>query len=116
MFKLFVVQMHQNLNFNDEYLKAAASMLLKRLYNMDSRRAFCPPGHFVAERTEFWPSDIPLENLDQYLSGITVANPSLQRTLTLLHHVPFVVPFEHRVLIFRNYINRDADRSGIDFW
>eukprot|EP00667_Euglena_gracilis_P001675 EG_transcript_1674 len=110
-FRPLAFNAHHNLNLGDEPLKAAVSMVLRRLYEMDDHRPFCPRGHFTAGK-DTWPHDIPLEALDQYNTGVAVPSPTLQRTLTLLHHVPFMVPFDHRVLIFRHWVAQDAARVG----
>ena len=100
--------------------------LLRQLHTRDLRRQFCPDGHWNASNIT-----IPMDRLQditfrqsrlrgyapfQGLRALTQEEmekngPPLWtkeiRTLTLLREIPFVVPFNDRVLVLQSLIYRD---------
>jgi len=111
----FVFNAHHNLHFPDAPLKDAASQVLRRLCELDAHRRFCPANHFTVP-VDPTAQAIPLVALEQYLAGMPLANPGLEKALTTLHRVPFLVPFEQRVHIFRGYVHQDADRDRLPYF
>ncbi|KAJ8686743.1 hypothetical protein QAD02_022537 [Eretmocerus hayati] len=99
--------------------------LLRQLQTRDLRRQFCPDGHWIASNIVIpinKPQDFSLRRrrLRNYMpfQGLRVFTreeledgPPLStkevRTLTLLREIPFVVPFNERVVVFQSLINRD---------
>ncbi|KAI1289304.1 Ubiquitin-protein ligase E3C [Halotydeus destructor] len=104
--------------------------LLKQLYNRDSRRAFCPFGHWISKQIS-----IPIEKPTNFRVGVRQRQryqqfrglrrltreeleddgPPLStteiRNITILQEVPFVVPFTDRVKILQVLMNRDKEDS-----
>ncbi|KAJ3167663.1 hypothetical protein HDU88_002110 [Geranomyces variabilis] len=105
--------------------------LLQQIHARDSRRSFCPPNHWLApgsaaEQAHF------LEQVVQQ-TAITAgdndeeSNNGIERKLLLarnsskakpchaiLGNIPFVIPFETRVNIFRARVHEDRQRYGLD--
>ncbi|XP_014207134.1 ubiquitin-protein ligase E3C [Copidosoma floridanum] len=105
-------------------LKVCVS-LLRQLHTRDLRRQYCPDGHWIASNVEIpmgKPHDFSLRRrrLRSYapFHGLrTLKREEIEegppmstkevRTLTLLREIPFVVPFNDRVVVFQTLIHRD---------
>ncbi|XP_001607965.1 ubiquitin-protein ligase E3C [Nasonia vitripennis] len=99
--------------------------LLRQLHTRDLRRQFCPDGHWIASNIVIpmnKPQDftlrrrrlrnyVPFQGLRVFTREEIEDGPPLStkevRTLTLLREIPFVVPFNERVIVFQSLINRD---------
>ncbi|XP_043593820.1 ubiquitin-protein ligase E3C isoform X1 [Bombus pyrosoma] len=99
--------------------------LLRQLHMRDLRRQFCPEGHWIASNIVIpidKPQDftfrrrrlrgyIPFQGLRVFTREDLEEGPPLSakevRTLTLLREIPFVVPFNNRVVAFQSLIYRD---------
>ncbi|XP_011496921.1 PREDICTED: ubiquitin-protein ligase E3C [Ceratosolen solmsi marchali] len=99
--------------------------LLRQLHTRDLRRQFCPDAHWIASNIVIpmnKPQDfslrrrrlrnyIPFQGLRVFTREEIEDGPPLSttelRTLTLLREIPFVVPFNDRVIVFQSLINRD---------
>ncbi|PKI84585.1 hypothetical protein MVES_001753 [Malassezia vespertilionis] len=113
------------------HLRAMITELLQQLHTRDSRRRFTPDAHwhmlsqqdlasFIEsvvweERSLMASSEEEGFNLQSRrsatLSARTVAfiNPRLG----VLNNIPFVIPFDVRVEIFRHFVRSDSERLGI---
>lgn len=99
--------------------------LLRQLHTRDLRRQFCPDGHWIASNVVI-PVDkpqeltfrrrrlrgyVPFQGLRAFTREELEEGPPLSakevRTLTLLREVPFVVPFNERVMVFQSLIYKD---------
>ncbi|XP_029044161.1 ubiquitin-protein ligase E3C [Osmia bicornis bicornis] len=99
--------------------------LLRQLHMRDLRRQFCPDGHWIASNIAIpidKPQDftfrrrrlrgyVPFQGLRVFTREELEEGPPLSakevRTLTLLREIPFVVPFNDRVVVFQSLIYRD---------
>lgn len=99
--------------------------LLRQLHTRDLRRQFCPDGHWIASNIVIpidKPQDftfrrrrlrgyVPFQGLRVFTREELEEGPPLStkevRTLTLLREIPFVVPFNDRVVVFQSLIYRD---------
>ncbi|XP_017762268.1 PREDICTED: ubiquitin-protein ligase E3C [Eufriesea mexicana] len=118
------LQKQQNTQMWTHLLKVTVN-LLRQLHMRDLRRQFCPEGHWIASNiviTIDKPQDftfrrrrlrpyIPFQGLRMFTRGELEEGPLLSakevRTLTLLREIPFVVPFNNRVMAFQSLIYRD---------
>lgn len=109
-------------------VRDVSTRLLKQLHTRDSRRAFVPEGHWHM---------LSQQDLDSFIQAVVLEERNLSppetedegpthrpllsdRTrafisprLDILNHIPFVIPFDIRVEIFRQFIRSDVDRLGI---
>ncbi|XP_006621472.1 ubiquitin-protein ligase E3C [Apis laboriosa] len=103
--------------------------LLRQLHMRDLRRQFCPEGHWIASNIVIpidKPQDftfrrrrlrgyIPFQGLRVFTREELEEGPPLTakevRTLTLLREIPFVVPFNNRVVAFQSLIYRDKTKQ-----
>lgn len=99
--------------------------LLHQLHTRDLRRQFCPEGHWIASNINICldkPQDfvarrrrlrnyVPFQNLRAFTREDAEEGPPLStkelQSLTLLREIPFVVPFNDRVVVFQSLIHRD---------
>lgn len=105
--------------------------LLRQLHTRDLRRQFCPDGHWIASNVIIpidKPEDfafrrrrlrgyVPFQSLRAFTREELEEGPPLSakevRTLTLLREIPFVVPFNNRVVVFQSLIYKDkAEQQG----
>lgn len=101
-----------------------AIRLLRQLHTRDSRRSFVPKGHWHLLRQQDLASFIKavvLEERELTRAGNDMPHSILsERTrafmtprLQILEQIPFVIPFEVRVEIFRQFVRNDVERLGI---
>ncbi|XP_015109716.1 ubiquitin-protein ligase E3C [Diachasma alloeum] len=110
------------------HLFKATSGLLRQLHTRDLRRQFCPDGHWITSNIPI-PLDKPQDITWRRRTNRTTYSPfqglrSLSqdqeesehgpplstkeiRMLTLLREVPFIVPFNDRVMVLQSLIYRD---------
>ncbi|KAI0217696.1 Ubiquitin-protein ligase E3C [Lamellibrachia satsuma] len=106
------------------YVFKVTVQLVKHLYARDSRRPFCPPGHWLARQVNInadKPSQLyKAQNMvfvRRSFGALSTLNPKKVldddcpplsttevRHLTILTELPFVVSFEERVKIFRRLV------------
>ncbi|GAB1868523.1 HECT-type E3 ubiquitin transferase [Camponotus japonicus] len=105
--------------------------LLRQLHTRDLRRQFCPANHWIASNVVIpidKPQDfafrrrrlrgyVPFQSLRAFTREEFEEGPPLSatevRTLTLLREIPFVVPFNNRVVVFQSLIYKDkAEQQG----
>ncbi|KAL6424110.1 hypothetical protein ACFW04_009767 [Cataglyphis niger] len=105
--------------------------LLRQLHTRDLRRQFCPTNHWIASNVVA-PIDkqqdfafrrrrlrgyVPFQRLRVFTREEFEDGPPLSATevrmLTLLREIPFVVPFNNRVIVFQSLIYKDkAEQQG----
>lgn len=97
-------------------LRDAVTRLLQQLYTRDTRRSFTPEGHWhmLSE------SDVASFVQTVVLEDEAVPDRLSARTrafvgprLGVLNHIPFVIPFEVRVEVFRQFVRNDVERLGL---
>lgn len=107
--------------------------LLRQLHTRNLRRPFCPPNHWITSNIVI-PVDKPQDFTFrrrrrrgyvpfQGLRGLTREDlkegPPLSakevRTLTLLREMPFVIPFNDRVVVFQSLIYHDKTEQQGEF-
>ncbi|KAL9543299.1 hypothetical protein MBANPS3_008177 [Mucor bainieri] len=111
-------------------LRSSVTHLLQQIHMRDSRRNFCPQDHwlipdldtdnfsteavaeeFNLESEQQQEKNMPLRPLRMLSKGrLAVISPRLG----LLNNIPFVIPFEQRVEIFRMFVNNDKKRNNVD--
>ncbi|KAL7326000.1 ubiquitin-protein ligase (E3) [Mucor circinelloides] len=111
-------------------LRSSVTHLLQQIHMRDSRRNFCPQDHwlipdldtdnfsteavaeeFNLESEQQQEKNTPLRPLRMLSKGrLAVISPRLG----LLNNIPFVIPFEQRVEIFRMFVNNDKKRNNVD--
>ncbi|KAI8140679.1 hypothetical protein BJV82DRAFT_622100 [Fennellomyces sp. T-0311] len=104
-------------------LRNTVTHVLQQIHTRDSRRTFCPADHWLIKKldTEGFSSDavaeeFSLENNPEQQSR----QPSKTRLalisprLGVLNNIPFVIPFEQRVEIFRMFVQNDRRRNDLD--
>ncbi|KNC97962.1 uncharacterized protein SPPG_06951 [Spizellomyces punctatus DAOM BR117] len=85
------------------HLRDLLTRLLQQLFARDSRRRFCPPDHWLI------PTDI------SFSEAVLKEDSNIrQPCLDILHSIPFVIPFEVRVGIFREWVRLDRLGNGLD--
>ncbi|RUS15775.1 hypothetical protein BC937DRAFT_92006, partial [Endogone sp. FLAS-F59071] len=100
------------------YLRNIVTKLTQQIHGRDSRRPFCPATHWLAPDLDvesFARSVIAEEQAieaDQPFTRHHLATVSPR--LGVLNNIPFVLPFEDRVEIFRQFVATDRQRSRID--
>ncbi|XP_031835473.1 ubiquitin-protein ligase E3C isoform X2 [Nomia melanderi] len=105
--------------------------LLRQLHARDLRQQFCPEGHWIASNAMLSipidkPQDftfhrrrlrgyVPFQGLRVFTRKELEEGPPLSskevRTLTFLREIPFVVPFNDRVMVFQSLIYRDKSEQ-----
>ncbi|CAO3619946.1 unnamed protein product [Mucor fragilis] len=111
-------------------LRSSVTHLLQQIHMRDSRRNFCPQDHwlipdldtdnfsteavaeeFNLESEQQQEKNMPLRPLRMLSKGrLAVISPRLG----LLNNIPFVIPFEQRVEMFRMFVNNDKKRNNVD--
>ncbi|XP_067007893.2 ubiquitin-protein ligase E3C [Anabrus simplex] len=99
--------------------------LVRQLHSRDIRRPFCPEGHWISKQVVIpldKPSDFslrrhrlriyrPFQGLRVFTKEELEEGPPLStkevRTITILRELPFVVPFQKRVLVFQSLVIKD---------
>ncbi|KDQ20978.1 hypothetical protein BOTBODRAFT_26989 [Botryobasidium botryosum FD-172 SS1] len=108
-----------------EGVRERITRCLKAIHLRDSRRPFTPPGHWLmvseADMVSFAQAAVFEEQqLDQtapsprFLSKRQLA--FLSPRLGVLNNIPFTIPFDVRVGIFRQFVKNDSGKLGIDEW
>lgn len=81
--------------------------ILAQIFDRDTRRSFCPNDHWI----------IVDEVINDYLeqvpsqSDLESAVGKVRACQNILRYIPFIVPFEKRIQLFRKYINYDIQES-----
>eukprot|EP01112_Ceratiomyxa_fruticulosa_P021043 TRINITY_DN7326_c0_g1_i2.p1 TRINITY_DN7326_c0_g1~~TRINITY_DN7326_c0_g1_i2.p1 ORF type:complete len:401 (+),score=65.54 TRINITY_DN7326_c0_g1_i2:900-2102(+) len=88
----------------EEELRNILTTLLKELYDRNARRSFVPP--------HIWTVEDNYQAAMRGLGGeIDLQNPKIS---LILQHLPFVIPFQERVKIFRKFIEEDKRSMRVD--
>lgn len=118
-------------------LRSSVTHLLQHIHMRDSRRSFCPQDHWLIPdldtdnfSSEAVAEEFNLESEQQQIQQQQANNnvPSrpkrrmlskgrlavISPRLGLLNNIPFVVPFEQRVEIFRMFVQNDKKRNNIE--
>ena len=114
--------------------RAIATQCLIKIYLRDSRKPFLPKGHWLmmSESADTFISAVQSEEADKedddstplHRRGILAETRLYKRVvgktnfatprLNILRNVPFFIPFETRVEIFRGFIERDRQKYAMD--
>ncbi|XP_015521284.1 ubiquitin-protein ligase E3C [Neodiprion lecontei] len=121
-------QTHQNTQMWVHLFKVTVG-LLRQLHTRDLRKQFCPEGHWIASNIVIpldKPQDftfrrrrlrgyVPFQGLRAFTREDLEEGPPWStkevRTLTLLREIPFVVPFNDRVVVFQSLLNHDKEEQ-----
>ncbi|KAJ3355744.1 hypothetical protein HDU83_002749 [Entophlyctis luteolus] len=107
----------QLMEHNQHILNTFAA-LSEQIYSRDSRTRFCPQNHWEMTseldihsfvRAAIADSD-PIVTSKSPIRSVISTSPRQQ----VLKHIPYVIPFEVRVKIFREWIRRDRELNGLD--
>lgn len=110
------------LNIKWEVVRRKVTRLLQAVHARDSRRPFTPPDHWlVKEHINIGSfADAAIVEEQQFVQPAG-ARPLTRRTLAdlsprlgVLNNIPFAIPFEARVKIFRSFIENDRHGIGAD--
>ncbi|CAG8467468.1 14682_t:CDS:10 [Acaulospora morrowiae] len=102
------------------YLRDTVTKLLRQIHARDSRRRFTSPDHWLmiseSEISTFAKTvvdeDQELER-DQEKNNVDKRQRiSISPRLGILYSIPFVIPFDERVKIFRQFVRNDRERSS----
>ncbi|CAG8435448.1 9145_t:CDS:10 [Ambispora gerdemannii] len=101
------------------YLRDAVTKTLRQIHARDSRRRFTPPDHWLMtsefDMTAFIKAVVleeqDLESDDTDNKLVKRGSISTSPRLEILSNIPFVIPFEERVKIFRKFIENDRERN-----
>ena len=98
-------------------LRSLVTRLLQQLHTRDSRRQFAPSCHWHMLDAREIPLLLKAAAADEDANGMDIDEDTRPRgfnkpSLNVLEMIPFVVPFEVRVEIFRQYVQRDAAKLG----
>ena len=100
-----------NLITSPNDLAEQVAELCRQLYARDSRKSYCPKNHWhIASEAELLKVTKPflnLANLENHEDMITKAQK-------VVNVVPFVIPFELRVKMFRAFIAEDRKANNLD--
>ncbi|CAG8497361.1 5432_t:CDS:10 [Gigaspora margarita] len=97
------------------YIREVATRLLKQIHARDSRRRFTPERHWLMT-SEFDMSTFAKivvaeeQELENDKMNMERQLESVSPRLGVLHNIPFVIPFEERVKIFRQFVRNDRER------
>ncbi|KAG1456477.1 hypothetical protein G6F46_003782 [Rhizopus delemar] len=101
-------------------LRSTVTHLLQQIHMRDSRRSFCPTDHWLIPdlNTDNFSSTAVAEEFNLETEQETRPQPLskgrlaiISPRLGILNNIPFVVPFEQRVEIFRQFIQNDRRRN-----
>ncbi|KAJ3034415.1 hypothetical protein HDV00_005035 [Rhizophlyctis rosea] len=95
-----------------DHMTQLFTRILQQLHARDSRRPFCPPGHWLMSEyidiTSFVESAVAEDEV------VAQSKKGLGPRQKILNNIPFVIPFDVRVEIFREWIGQDRVRNGLD--
>eukprot|EP00659_Diplonema_papillatum_P012515 gene12515-19374_t len=87
-----------------DVVRDAVLSLLRKLHDWNTREQFLPPGDWLVTPPWSWPTQI---SLNDWLSHRVC--PPIFRTFMVLQNVPFIIPFDARVLMFRSFVEQDIE-------
>lgn len=115
-----------------DQVREICTRLLQQLHTRDSRRRFVPESHWhmlsqndmtsfiqavVLEERELATFMTQDENEQNFRVPITAFSQRKREFMTprleVLNNIPFVIPFDFRVEIFRQFVRNDIERLGI---
>ncbi|XP_067028528.1 ubiquitin-protein ligase E3C-like [Acropora muricata] len=90
--------------------------LVRQLHSRDSRRQFCAEGHWLSHKIAIDPAQMSIDgflNQEDTVDGVIEAGMSsaTARNMSILQHIPFVVPFKDRVKLLQRIIATNRGRS-----
>eukprot|EP01064_Diplonema_japonicum_P039501 TRINITY_DN9915_c0_g4_i1.p1 TRINITY_DN9915_c0_g4~~TRINITY_DN9915_c0_g4_i1.p1 ORF type:complete len:898 (+),score=194.63 TRINITY_DN9915_c0_g4_i1:35-2728(+) len=83
--------------------------LLRKLHDWNGRKEFLKPQHWIVQAPFPWPTSIALDDWRAHHKGSPV-----YRTFLVLQNIPFTIPFDSRVLMFRSLVEQDINSLGLD--
>ncbi|RHZ57890.1 hypothetical protein Glove_382g38 [Diversispora epigaea] len=106
------------------YLREIATKLLRQIHARDSRRRFTAPDHWLmiseSEMATFAKTVVAEDlELEKNQDGVNIDKRqliSISPRLGILYNIPFVIPFDERVKIFRNFVRNDRERIHDGFF
>ncbi|THH16719.1 hypothetical protein EW146_g3984 [Bondarzewia mesenterica] len=110
------------IKLNWEGVREKVTKCLQAIHARDSRKQFTPPGHWLVS------SQIDLSSFieaaifeEQQLTQPVGSRPLTKRQISylsprlgILNNIPFAIPFEVRVSIFRHFVANDMVNRGIN--
>ncbi|KAI8970934.1 hypothetical protein BDB01DRAFT_812998 [Pilobolus umbonatus] len=111
------------------HFRSTITHLLQQIHLRDSRRSFCPSDHWLipdldtdnfssaAVAEEFNLENDKEEDEEEERRPVRVISRGrmavISPRLGILNNIPFVIPFEQRVEIFRMFVENDRERNNI---
>ncbi|XP_032221291.2 ubiquitin-protein ligase E3C [Nematostella vectensis] len=101
------------------HLLREVTHLVEQLHSRDTRRQFCPDDHWLSPKIHIDPNQMRIDGFfdeEGTVEGIVPLGMSsaTARSMSILQHIPFVVPFKDRVKLLQRIINEDRDNSQGD--
>ncbi|KAJ3194083.1 hypothetical protein HK101_003548 [Irineochytrium annulatum] len=100
-----------------ESIKTLFTKTLQQIHIRDSRRQFCPPGHWIMVKDKDMDSFVQLAVVDE--EEAMAGNSRVIQSISgprqaILDNMPFLIPFDSRVKIFRQWIQKDRESEMIN--
>ncbi|TPX33541.1 hypothetical protein SeMB42_g07460 [Synchytrium endobioticum] len=95
-----------------QQLRSLFTQLLFSIHSRDSRRPFTPPNHWLAALEIDLPSFVAAAVSEDTTDLSSRQMRVIGARQAILNNIPFVIPFENRVTIFRQYISNDRSSAG----
>eukprot|EP01059_Diplonema_ambulator_P035100 TRINITY_DN8159_c0_g1_i1.p1 TRINITY_DN8159_c0_g1~~TRINITY_DN8159_c0_g1_i1.p1 ORF type:complete len:935 (+),score=300.80 TRINITY_DN8159_c0_g1_i1:396-3200(+) len=92
-------------------IRDATMGLLRKLHDWNCRQPFLSPPHWIVQPPFPWPTKIALDDWRAHHVGSPV-----YRTFLVLQNIPFIIPFDARVLMFRSLVEEDINSLGMGAW
>ncbi|KAI0926648.1 hypothetical protein AcV5_007383 [Taiwanofungus camphoratus] len=110
-------------NLKWENVREKVTKCLQAIHARDSRRPFTHPGHWLVTSQVDMVSFIQAAVFEERTLAQPEGRPLSKRQvaymsprLGVLNNIPFAIPFETRVSIFRHFIANDMLRRGVDVY
>ena len=100
-------------NLSIQYIREELTNFIRQIHRRDSRRQFCPANHWLIE------GDPGLTRCMLLVPTADDTHPArgrVERCQSILHSIPFVIPFNLRVSLFRAFVNHDRGGNDINTW
>jgi ubiquitin-protein ligase E3 C len=85
------------------YARDLFTKILAQLYDRDTRRLFCPKDHWLVEDSVM----NTFIEMVPFQSDLDAAVGRVNTCKNILRCIPFIIPFEKRVELFRSYVRHD---------
>ena len=101
--------LHSDFRPSEDRMKLQDSIvtLVRKLHDWNAREKFLEPKDWIIQPMYPWPSTVNLGSWSR-----DTGSPLFK----ILQRIPFIIPFDVRVLMFRSFIDQDVDLLGPGNW